>query len=216
MLLKFSLLTLSSVIIIYGGLQLIANQSVLASQLRASQLKQKANLVSFTTFLSNQSSCTSTSTSRASCTSTSRDQSVPSSSQRSNPPASQDEQMTPARARLDENDGSSSSSDNQSNPSNSSNSSPFPGDHPATSSQERSNSLEMENEQLTPLSSDRSNLSNSNTSSTSDRSTESVSAIEQDVHKQINKYRVEKGLPALTLDENISEQARAHSRMALR
>ena len=119
--------------------------------------------------------------------------------------------MTPARARLDENDGSSSSSDNQSNPSNSSNSSPFPGDHPATSSQERSNSSEMENEQSTPLSSDRSNLSNSNTSSTSDRSTESVSAIEQDVHKQINKYRVEKGLPALTLDENISEQARAHS-----
>lgn len=37
-------------------------------------------------------------------------------------------------------------------------------------------------------------------------------SLEQSVHQQINQYRAEHGLPPLTLDPRISEQARLHSR----
>jgi uncharacterized protein YkwD len=39
----------------------------------------------------------------------------------------------------------------------------------------------------------------------------SLEAMEQSIHTQINQYRRSKGLPALTIDSRITQQARAHS-----
>jgi uncharacterized protein YkwD len=39
----------------------------------------------------------------------------------------------------------------------------------------------------------------------------SLAAIEQVVHSQVNQHRQHKGLPALELDERITQQARNHS-----
>ncbi len=39
----------------------------------------------------------------------------------------------------------------------------------------------------------------------------STEALEQAIHTQINQYRRDQGLPPLTLDPRISEQARSHS-----
>lgn len=36
-------------------------------------------------------------------------------------------------------------------------------------------------------------------------------AMEQSIHQQVNQYRQSRGLPPLTLDDRISQQARAHS-----
>lgn len=41
--------------------------------------------------------------------------------------------------------------------------------------------------------------------------TTSLAAMERAVHTQVNQYRAKKGLPALTLNPQISEQARLHS-----
>lgn len=71
--LKLSLLSLSSVTIIFGA---IANQSSLASPLAGDDLAPTA------TNSSQLISCTSTNTSESSCTSINNEQSVPSSSDR--------------------------------------------------------------------------------------------------------------------------------------
>lgn len=43
------------------------------------------------------------------------------------------------------------------------------------------------------------------------QSTTTLASIEKAVHTQVNQYRASQGLPALTLDSRISEQARLHS-----
>lgn len=43
------------------------------------------------------------------------------------------------------------------------------------------------------------------------QSTPSVASIEQAVHTQVNQYRATRGLPPLSLDSRISNQARTHS-----
>lgn len=51
------------------------------------------------------------------------------------------------------------------------------------------------------------------TSSTTTKATNiRPTSLEQSVHQQINQYRAEHGLPPLTLDPRISEQARLHSK----
>ncbi len=40
---------------------------------------------------------------------------------------------------------------------------------------------------------------------------EAIAALEQAAHAQINQYRAQRGLPALTLNTEISAQARSHS-----
>jgi len=44
------------------------------------------------------------------------------------------------------------------------------------------------------------------------QSTTSLASIEKAVHNQVNRYRANRGLPPLSLDSRITEQARIHSR----
>lgn len=47
---------------------------------------------------------------------------------------------------------------------------------------------------------------------TSTQSTTSLASIEEAVHNQVNRYRANQGLSPLSLDSQITEQARIHSR----
>ena len=49
------------------------------------------------------------------------------------------------------------------------------------------------------------------TLTSSAQATNSLAALEQEVHNQVNQYRASLGLPPLSLDSRISEQARTHS-----
>ena len=49
------------------------------------------------------------------------------------------------------------------------------------------------------------------TPTSSTQSTTTLASVEQAVHNQVNQYRASRGLPPLSLDARISEQARAHS-----
>jgi len=49
------------------------------------------------------------------------------------------------------------------------------------------------------------------TPTSSAQSTTTLASVEQAVHNQVNQYRASRGLPPLSLDARISEQARVHS-----
>lgn len=114
--------------------------------------------------------------------------------------------------------------DRPSNPSgieSGSNTSIIENDRSSPTSSERTNEGEDESlassnrtnggEDSTPTSSERTNGGENSAPASSERSADSESAIEQDIHKQINQYRAQQGLPELTLNESISKEAQMHS-----
>lgn len=148
----------------------------------ASQLKQD-DLVSSTTTSSQVTSCTSTNISDAICTSTNNNQSVP----------DWGDHTFDSSTNIDKSAdvGTQNQGIDQS-------------DRTGSSFEQQSNESNPKTNQSSPSVNTQSNLSTS-------KDEDSISAIEQEVHNQINQYRAKKGLPSLTLDNTISEQARKHS-----
>lgn len=185
--LKLSLVSLSSVTIIFGA---IANQSSLASPLAGD------GLAPTTTNSSQLNSCTSTNTSESSCTSINNQQ-VPSSSDRTFESSTKTEESADSITqnegidKSDHTEGSSTKTEKSAD---------------STSEfDEQSNQLNSEGSQSSPSS------PNPESNSSTSKDEISISAVEQEVQKQINQYRAKQGLAELTLNNSISEQARKHS-----
>lgn len=166
-------------------------QSSLASQLAGDDLAPT------TTNSSQLTSCTSTNISASSCTSINTDQSVPSWGDRIDKSSTNTDSSADIGTQnegIDQSDRTwGEGSSTKTNPS----------ADIAREFNEQSNQPNSEGGQP--------NSSSNPESNSSSKGEVSVSGVEQEVHNQINQYRAKKGLPSLTLDNTISEQARKHS-----